>query len=82
MTLPTLDRLPLGYFRHPSADVAKYRGVEIRSVVIVCGPAWMPSLVESRPTAVHFAHDLASWHTPPPELPTSAPAPIYESELR
>ncbi|HEU5000326.1 MAG TPA: N-acyl homoserine lactonase family protein [Lapillicoccus sp.] len=37
MSVPTIDRLPLGYFRHPSAVVAKYPGADIRSAVVVCG---------------------------------------------
>ena len=45
-------------------------------------PAWMPELVANQPVAVHFAHDLAGWHAPAPELPASVQAPIYESELR
>jgi glyoxylase-like metal-dependent hydrolase (beta-lactamase superfamily II) len=37
MTVAKIERLPLGWFRHPSADVATYPGVDIRSAVIVCG---------------------------------------------
>jgi len=37
MTVALIERLPLGYFRHPSADITKYPGVDIRSAVIVCG---------------------------------------------
>lgn len=68
MTVATIERLPLGCFRHPSTDVAY--------------PGWLPGRVECQPAALHLAHHLAGWHAPARGLGGSVPAPVYEGELR
>ena len=114
MTVATIDRLPLGYVRHPSGHSPGHQSMLLDGrggSMLLAGqsfdtateyaladlafrlspssegadlayPESAPTLVASRPAAVHGAHDLASWHTPLPELPASGPAPIHESELR